>query len=156
MDSPSEGPPVPPHSLNGVDELVDLLDRSGLLFSGCGAALLLELALLAAELVEEDGDEAEGSDAGRLHVGNGFLLVGHWPDVVAGHQDQQQEPSHDKEANEDGDETCSSISDGLGITGEGTALLPRVINAVAPESGGDKRKEEGDDESDLSTVLSVC
>ena len=123
--------------------------------SGGSAALLLELALLAEELVEEDGDEAECGDAGRLDTGDGVLLVGHGLDVVAGHEDQQKDKPHDKEANEDGNEACSSISYSLGVAGEYITLLPSEINAVAPDTDGGKREEEGDEESDLFTVRSV-
>ena len=74
-------------SLDGVDELVNfsgLLGLFGLLFGG----LFLHLVLLAAELVEEVGEEAEDAHVSCFHLTDGLFVVWNLLDDVAGHQEE--------------------------------------------------------------------
>ena len=108
-------------SLNGVDELVDVVAGGSSSFSDGRLLLLpslLDLIVLAAELVEEVGEEAEHSHVGRSDSLHGVVILGDGLDDVAWHQEAQEDPAHDEEANDDGKGAASSISKCLSVTGK--------------------------------------
>ena len=133
-------------SLDGVDELVNfsgLLSLASLLLDG----LVLHLALLAAELVEEVGDEAKNAHVGGVHISGGLSLFWDLLDDVAGHQEEKKEPTEDEEGDENYEEPTGGVANSLSIAVEGSIIKgPSVVNTVAIDADSAESDEEGNGE----------
>ena len=139
-------------SLDGVYELVNfsgLLSLAGLLLDG----LVLHLALLAAELVEEVGNQAKNAHVGGVHLAGGISLFWDLLDDVAGHQEEKKDLTEDEEADENDEEPSGGLANSLSIAG--VVKGPNVVNIVAIDADSADSDEEGNSEGPDITVGGV-
>ena len=105
--------------------------------------------------VEEVGEEAEDAHVSCVHLPDSLIFGWNLLDDVAGHQEEQKDPSEDKESDENGEETTGGNSNSLSITSEGGTFGPEDVRDITPKGNANESDEEGNGEGPDITVGSV-